>query len=101
MKRLGLTFGLFFFVLGLALSSMAAREVISGTVDKVDAVKGQLVMKTATGPRQFEIRTPEKLLSLKAGDKVDVSIQEDGTAVIQEAVQSAPAPSPAPRQQGK
>jgi Cu/Ag efflux protein CusF len=72
------------FVLGLVLSSYAAREVVSGTVDKVDAMKGQVVLKTAAGPREFVLRTPEKLKDVKAGDKIEITIQEDGSAVIEE-----------------
>ncbi len=72
------------FVLGLALSSQAAREVISGTVDKVDSMKGHVVLKTVAGPREFTLRTPEKLKDVKAGDKIEITIQEDGSAVIEE-----------------
>lgn len=72
------------FVFGLALTSNAAREVISGTVEKVDAMKGHVVLKTAAGPREFNLRTPEKLKNVKAGDKIEITIQEDGAAVIEE-----------------
>jgi hypothetical protein len=84
MKTIGLQIVSFVFILGLALSTMAAREVVSGTVDKVDAVKGLLVLKTAPALRLFEIRTPEKLLSLKPGDFVQLTIQEDGTVVVEQ-----------------
>jgi Cu/Ag efflux protein CusF len=82
MKKIGLAVVMFLFVLGLALSSFAAREVISGTVDKVDAGKGHLWLKTQAGPREFNFREPAKLKDLKPGDKIEVTIQEDGTGVI-------------------
>lgn len=72
------------FVVGLAVTTMAAREVVSGTVEKVDAMKGQIVLKTQAGPREFNVRTPEKLKDLKPGDKIEFTIQEDGSAVIAE-----------------
>jgi Cu/Ag efflux protein CusF len=72
-------------IMGLAVSGMAAREVISGTVDKVDAMKGQVVLKTQAGPREFNLRSPDKLKDVKPGDKVEISIQEGGSAVIVEA----------------
>ena len=74
----------FMFVMGLALSSMAAREVISGTVEKVDAMKGHVVIKTAAGLREFDLRTPEKLKDVKVGDKIELTVQEDGSAMIQD-----------------
>ena len=84
-KRITLAVGSFVFVLGLALSSLAGREVVSGTVDKVDAMKGVISVKTATGPREFNSRFPEKLKDIKPGDKVTITIQEDGTMVIDKA----------------
>jgi hypothetical protein len=84
MKAIGLQIVSFVLILGLTLSSMAAREVVSGTVDKVDAVKGLLVLKTAPALRLFEIRSPEKLLSLKPGDLVQLTIHEDGTVVVEQ-----------------
>lgn len=75
----------FVFVLGLALTSMAAREIVSGTVEKVDAMKGHVAVKTQTGTREFDLRTPEKLKDVKVGDKIEITIQEDGSAMIQEA----------------
>jgi Cu/Ag efflux protein CusF len=75
----------FVFVLGLTLTSMAGREVVTGTVDKVDAMKGTIVVKTQVGPREFNSRTPAKLKDIKPGDKVSVTIQEDGTMVIEPA----------------
>lgn len=82
MKKIGLTVVAFMFVVGFALSSMAAREVISGTVEKVDTGKGHVVLKTQAGTREFNFRDVTKLKDLKAGDKVEVTIQEDGTGVI-------------------
>ncbi|OGW52433.1 MAG: hypothetical protein A2V62_12700 [Nitrospirae bacterium RBG_19FT_COMBO_58_9] len=70
--------------MGLTVGAMAAREVVSGTVEKVDAMKGQVVVKTPAGPREFNLRAPEKLMDVKAGDKIEVTIQEDGSAVIVE-----------------
>lgn len=84
-KRFALAVASFAFVMGLALSSLAAREVVSGTVEKVDAMKGVITLKTATGPREFNSRFPEKLQDIKVGDKVNVTIQEDGTLVIDKA----------------
>lgn len=75
----------FVFVLGLTLSSMAGREVVTGTVDKVDAMKGVIVVKTQAGPREFNSRVPEKLKDVKPGDKVSITLQEDGTMVIEPA----------------
>ena len=74
----------FLLVLGLTLSSQAAREVISGSVEKVDPIKGQVSIKTQAGMRDFVLRTPEKLKDLQQGDKVEFTIQEDGSAVIVE-----------------
>lgn len=84
-KRISLAVASFVFVMGLALSSLAGREVVAGTVDKVDAMKGIISVKTATGPREFNSRTPEKLKNVKVGDKVSITIQEDGTMVIDKA----------------
>lgn len=81
-KKIGLAVGSFMFVLGLALSSLAGREVVSGTVDKVDAMKGVIVLKTDTGAREFTSRSPEKLKDIKVGDKVKLTIEEDGDMVI-------------------
>lgn len=82
MKKVGLAVVTFLFVMGLALSSDAAREVITGTVDKVDAMKGVVVVKTQAGPREFNLRSPEKLKNVKPGDKISITVQEDGSAVI-------------------
>ncbi|MGH7207610.1 MAG: hypothetical protein ACREI2_15545 [Nitrospiraceae bacterium] len=84
-KRISLAVVSFVFVMGLALSSLAAREVVSGPVEKVDAMKGTVTVKTATGPRDFTTRSPEKLKDIKVGDKVNLTIQEDGTMVIDKA----------------
>jgi Cu/Ag efflux protein CusF len=82
MKKIGLAVVTFLFVMGLALSSEAAREVVSGTVEKVDAMTGKIVVKTQAGPREFNSRFPEKLKDIKVGDKVDLTIAEDGTMTI-------------------
>lgn len=74
----------FLLVLGLTLSSQAAREIISGSVEKVDPIKGEVSIKTQAGLREFVLRTPEKLKDLKHGDKLELTIQEDGSAVIVE-----------------
>ena len=83
-KRFALAVATFAFVMGLALTSMAAREVVSGPVEKVDAMKGVVVVKTQAGSREFNLRTPEKLKDVKVGDKIEITIQEDGSAVIAE-----------------
>jgi len=85
MKKLVMAFASFMFVIGLALSSFAAREVVEGKADKVDAVKGTITMTTKTGPRDFTVREPEKLKDIKAGDNVKLTIQEDGSMVIEKA----------------
>ncbi|TKB76032.1 MAG: hypothetical protein E8D45_07005 [Nitrospira sp.] len=82
MKKIGLAMVAFMFVVGFALSSMAAREIVAGTVEKVDTAKGHLVVKTAAGPREFVFKDLTQLKDLKTGDKVDVTIMEDGTGVI-------------------
>lgn len=84
LQKIGLAVVTFLFVMGLALSSEAAREVVTGTVDKVDAMKGVVVVKSASGPREFNLRTPEKLKNVKVGDKISITVQEDGSAVITE-----------------
>ena len=84
-NKIGLMAMTFLFVMGLALSSMAAREVVSGTVEKVDAMKGTNVVKSATGPREFNARKPEKLKDIKVGDKINLTIQEDGSLMIEKA----------------
>ena len=84
-KSFGLAVASFAFVLGLALSSFAAREVVTGSVVTVDAMKGVLVLKTDVGPREFNIRTPEKLKDIKPGEKVSITIAEDGTSTVDKA----------------
>lgn len=84
LKKVVLSVACYLFVMGLALSSQAAREVISGTVEKVDAMKGQVTLKTQAGPREFMVRTPEKLKDVKPGDKIEITIQEDGSAMVEE-----------------
>lgn len=84
-KSFGMAVASFAFVLGLALSSFAAREVVTGSVVTVDAMKGAIVVKTETGPREFNLRSPEKLKDVKPGEKVSVTIAEDGTATIEKA----------------
>lgn len=84
-KRISLAVASFVFVLGLALSSLAGREVVTGTVDKVDAMTGVISVKTAAGPREFNSRTPGKLKDIKPGDKVSITIEENGTMVIDKA----------------
>ena len=81
-KRIGLAVMSFVFVLGLALNALAAREVVEGAVEKVNAMTGQIVVKTQTGPREFNTRTPEKVKDLKPGDKVSLTIAEDGTMTL-------------------
>lgn len=73
------------FVMGLALTSLAAREIVEGSVDKVDAMKGTVTVKTAAGPREFTARSPEKLKDIKPGDKIKLTIEEDGNMVIEKA----------------
>ncbi|MCI0627607.1 MAG: copper-binding protein [Acidobacteria bacterium] len=82
--RIALAVASFVFVLGLALTTMAAREIITGTVEKVDIMKGHVAVKTQAGLREFDLRTPEKLKDVKVGDKITITVQEDGTAVIEE-----------------
>ena len=84
-KRIGLAVMSFVFVLGLALTALAAREVVEGAVEKVNAMTGQIVVKTQAGPREFNTRTPEKIKDLKPGDKVSLTIAEDGTMTIEKA----------------
>jgi hypothetical protein len=84
-KRIGLAVVSFVFVLGLALTSFAAREVVEGAVEKVNAMTGQITLKTAAGPREFNTRTPEKIKDLKPGDKVTLTIAEDGKMTIEKA----------------
>jgi hypothetical protein len=55
------------FVLALASVTLAGREVVTGTVDKVDAMKGVITVKTQAGPREFNSRFPEKLKDVKPG----------------------------------
>lgn len=85
LKKLGLAVVTFLFVMGLALSSEAAREIVSGTVEKVDAMKGTITVKSAAGPRDFTARKPEKLQDIKVGDKINLTVQEDGSLVIEKA----------------
>ena len=85
MKKLVMAFASFMFVMGLALTSFAAREVVEGKADKVDAMKGTITVVTKAGPRVFTIRQPEKLKEVKDGDNVKLTIQEDGDMVIEKA----------------
>lgn len=85
MKRLVIAFASFMFVMGLALTSFAAREVVEGKADKVDAMKGSITVVTKAGPRAFTVRQPEKLKEVKDGDNVKITIQEDGDMVIEKA----------------
>lgn len=82
MKKVGMAFASFMFVMGLALSSFAAREIVEGKADKVDAMKGAITVVTATGPRTFTVREPEKLKDVKQGDSVKLTIEENGEMVI-------------------
>lgn len=84
-QRFALAVASFAFVMGLALSTLAAREVVTGTVEKVDSMKGVISVKTATGSREFNSRFPEKLKEVKVGDKIQLTIQEDGSLVIEPA----------------
>lgn len=84
-KRFALAVASFTLVMGLALSSLAAREIVEGSVEKVDAMKGTVTVKTAAGPRDFTTRTPEKLKDVKAGDKIKLTIQEDGSMLVEKA----------------
>jgi Cu/Ag efflux protein CusF len=83
LQKIGLAVITFLFVMGLALSSEAAREIVSGTVEKVDAMKGTITVKSAAGPRDFTARKPEKLKDIKVGDKISLTVQEDGSLVIE------------------
>ena len=85
MKKIVMAFASFMLVMGLALSSFAAREVVEGKADKIDAMRGVIVVVTKTGPREFTIREVEKLKDIKAGDNVKLTIQEDGSMVIEKA----------------
>lgn len=85
MKRLVIAFASFMFVMGLALTSFAAREVVEGKADKVNAMKGSITIVTKAGPRVFTVRQPEKLKDVKDGDNVKLTIQEDGDMVIEKA----------------
>jgi hypothetical protein len=84
-KKVGLAISSCAFVLGLALSSFAAREVVTGSVISVDAMKGAIVLKTETGPREFNSRSPEKLKDIKPGEKVSLTIAEDGSLTVEKA----------------
>ncbi len=85
MKALVMAFASFMFVMGLALSSFAAREIVEGKADKVNAMKGTITVVTKTGARDFTVREVEKLKDIKAGDNVKLTIQEDGSMVIEKA----------------
>lgn len=85
MKKFVMAFASFMFVMGLALTSFAAREVVEGKADKIDAMKGTITVVTKAGPRMFTIRQPEKLKDVKDGDNVKLTIQEDGDMVIEKA----------------
>ncbi len=85
MKKLGVAFASFMFVIGLALTSFAAREVVEGKADKIDAMKGVITVVTKTGAREFTVREVEKLKDIKTGDNVKLTIQEDGSMVIEKA----------------
>jgi hypothetical protein len=84
-KKAGLAIASCAFVLGLALTSFGAREVVTGSVISVDAMKGAIVVKTDAGPREFNSRSPEKLKDIKPGEKVSLTIAEDGTMTIEKA----------------
>ena len=83
MKKLVMAFASFMFVMGLALTSFAAREIVEGKADKVNAMKGSITVVTKAGPREFTVRQPEKLKEVKDGDNVKLTIQEDGDMVIE------------------
>lgn len=85
MKKLVMAFASLMFVMGLALTSFAAREIVEGKADKVDAMKGTITVVTKAGPRDFTVREVEKLKDIKAGDNVKLTIQEDGSMVIEKA----------------
>jgi hypothetical protein len=85
MKKLVMAFASFMFVMGLALTSFAAREIVEGKADKVDAMKGTITVVTKAGARDFTVREVEKLKDIKAGDNVKLTVQEDGSMVIEKA----------------
>ena len=85
MKKLVMALASFMFVMGLALTSFAAREVVEGKADKVDVMKGTITVVTKAGPRAFTVREVEKLKDVKDGDNVKVTIAEDGSMVIEKA----------------
>ena len=70
------------FVVGFALNGFAAKEVITGQVEKVDISKASVTLKPAGGAaREFaDIKTPtDKLKGIKPGDVIQIQIEEDGT----------------------
>jgi Cu/Ag efflux protein CusF len=83
MKKLVMALVSFMFIVGLALSSFAAREVIEGKAQKVDAMKGAITVTTQTGPREFKVQKPEKLKDIKEGDQVKVTVEENGDLAIE------------------
>lgn len=83
LKQVGIAAVSLAFVMAMALPSLAAREVVAGTIEKVDAMSGAITLKTPAGPREFNSRTPAKLKEFKPGDKVTLTIEEDGNLVIQ------------------
>ncbi len=85
MKKLVMACASFMFVMGLALTSFAAREIVEGKAEKVDAMKGLITVVTKAGARDFTVREVEKLKDIKAGDNVKLTIQEDGSMVIEKA----------------
>ena len=73
------------FVMGFAFSSFAAKEVITGKVEKIDPAKAMVTLKPAGGAaREFQdIKTPtDKLMGIKPGDTIQIQIEEDGTLVV-------------------
>lgn len=83
MKKLVMAFASFMFVMASVLTSFAAREIVEGTADMIDAMKGMIIVVTKAGPREFTVREPEKLKKIKPGDNVKLTIREDGSTVIE------------------
>jgi hypothetical protein len=83
MKKLVMAFASFLFVMTLVLTSFAAREIVEGTADMIDAMRGMIIVVTKAGPREFTVRDPEKLKAIKPGDNVRLTIRKDGSTVIE------------------
>lgn len=78
-----------------SMVAMAAGEMVSGTVEKMDSAKGTISIKSSDGKTVELQATPELLVGLQRGDAVQVSTSgTKATAIRKSATGGTPGASP-------